>query len=1117
MNIKQLTIISILFLFATSCGNKDESIAATSQNEVEPKIYTKLSAEETGIDFVNKLYETAKLNYYQFQYLYNGGGVAIGDINNDGLDDIYFSATQFSNKLYLNKGNLKFEEIAQPAGVLLGEGIKTGVSMVDINNDGFMDIYVCRTGPKNDKEQRSNHFYINNGDLTFTESSEKMGLKDYCYSNHAAFFDYDNDGDLDMYLMNHPKDFKGASTPKATKINGEYQRITTPKDEYESDRLYKNNGNGTFIDVSKSAGIINRTFSLSVSIVDVNEDGFDDIFVANDYAEPDNFYINNGNGTFTDQNSNILRHSSRNSMGSDFSDLNNDGLLDLIVLDMKAEDNRRQKLLETTNIYRFYNEYVKKGYGHQEMRNMLQLNNGNPEGSGQVTFSEIGEMAGISATDWSWSVLAQDYNNDGWRDIFITNGLRRDITNNDYTHFIRPTFSRSVGANFNIYDNLNQIPSEKVANYFYKNNKDLTFKKVSYDWGITDASFSNGAAYADLDNDGDLELIVNNVDEQAFVYRSDATQNSGNHFLQIDFEGTANNKKGIGTKVTLTSLEGKQFQVLRPNRGYMSSMPYFLHFGTGKSTTIEKVEIEWTDGKTQTLTNVKTDQRITAKYTEANGTASKPTANNPIFAKANVGIDYKHNENTNFEDVLREPLLPHDLSKEGPTVAVGDVNGDGKEDVFIGGAAGSAGALYLQGDGFAKASSQPWEADIQQEDIGTLFFDADGDKDLDLYIVSGGYEFLSNSPDLQDRLYINDGTGNFAKSTDALPTEISSGSCVKAADYDNDGDLDLFVGARVIPSYYPYAPESFILQNNNGKFTNITASIASGLTKVGLVKDAIWADINNDKQQDLIVVGEWMAVSIFINNKGNFTNETAKYGLENTKGWWNTIEVADMDGDGDLDLVAGNLGYNTRIKASANKPLEIIAKDFDNNNNPDVVVSMYFQNTQHPIYQRDVIKSQMPYLQQRFNKYEPYANATTSQVFPADKMAGALKLQATNLGTTYFENTGNTFKIHVLPNIAQISPTQSILLEDFDKDNKMDILLVGNFYYNEVETGRSDAGNGLFLKGDGTGNFTPQTIRQSGFFAAKDARDMQIVNYNGQRLIIVANNNDKVELFKMKM
>ena len=1111
MNIKQLTILSILFLFATSCGNKNESDSTTSQNEKEPKIYTKLSAEETGIDFVNKLYETVKLNYYQFQYLYNGGGVAVGDINNDGLDDIYFSATQFSNKLYLNKGNLKFEEIAQPAGVLLGEGIKTGVSMVDINNDGFMDIYVCRTGPKNDKEQRSNQFYINNGDLTFTESSEKMGLKDYCYSNHAAFFDYDNDGDLDMYMMNHPKDFKDAAIPKVVNINGRQVRVGSPSDEYESDRLYKNNGNGTFTDVSRSAGIINQAFGLSISIVDVNEDGFDDIFVANDYAEPDLFYVNNGDGTFTDKNYEIVRHSSKNSMGSDFADINNDGFLDFMVLDMKAEDNRRQKLLETTSVYRMSKEYVKKGYGHQEMRNMLQLNNGNG------TFSDIGEMAGISSTDWSWSVMAQDYNNDGWKDVFISNGYRRDVTNNDYTHFIRPTFSKSIGENFNINDNLNQIPSEKQANFIYKNNRDLTFKKVNYDWGITDASFSNGAAYADLDNDGDLELIVNNIDEQAFLYRSDAVQNAGNHFLQIAFEGTANNKKGIGTKVKLTSKEGSQMQVLRPNRGYMSSMPYFLHFGTGKATAIDKVEIEWADGKAQTLTNVKTDQRITVKYSEANGTVSKSNnSNNPIFAKANVSIDYTHNENTNFEDVLREPLLPHDLSKEGPTVAVGDVNGDGKEDVFVGGALGSVGTLYLQGDGFTKASSQPWEADIKQEDIGTLFFDADGDKDLDLYVVSGGSEFAKEAPELQDRLYINDGAGNFTKATDALPAEISSGSCVKAADYDGDGDMDLFVGGRLIPNYYPYAPTSSILQNNNGKFTNVTATAAKDLAQIGLVKDAIWADINNDKQQDLIVVGEWMAVSVFINNKGNFTNETTKYGLADSKGWWNTIEAADMDGDGDLDLVAGNLGHNTRIQASAAKPLEIIAKDFDNNTSIDGVVSMYVQNMAHPIYQRDVLMSQMPYLQQRFNKYEPYATAATNQVLTSDEMTGALKLQATTLATTYFENTGNGFKAHVLPNLAQIAPTQSILLQDFDKDSKMDILIVGNFYYNEVETGRADAGSGLLLKGDGSGSFAPQTIRQSGFFAAKDARDMQILNYNGQRLIVVVNNNDKAELFSIK-
>lgn len=1106
-NILQITILLGFIGIAASCGNANQD--EENPSEGEDKLYTKLTAEETGIDFSNRLHETLQLNYYQFQYLYNGGGVAVGDINNDGLEDIYFSATQFSNKLYLNQGNLKFKDITQEAGVLVGEGIKTGVTMVDINNDGFLDIYVCRTGPEADGAKRSNQFFINNGNLTFTESAEKMGLKEQCFSNHATFFDYDKDGDLDMYLLNHPTNFKKESNPRVVLVNGAYRRISTPENQHEGDRLYRNNGNNTFTDVSKTAGIINRAFGLSVGISDFNNDGFDDIFVANDYSEPDILYINNQDGTFTDELDLYFRHTSAHSMGSDVADLNNDGLMDMIALDMLAEDNRRQKALGSIMTYNRFQEYVKKGFGHQLMRNVLQLNNGNN------TFSEISEMAGIAATDWSWGALAADYDNDGWKDIFIANGCRRDVTNNDFTMFTKSKFKTQFGPNDNIYDNLNLIPSEKVRNYMYKNNHDLTFKNVGYDWGVSDATYSNGTAYADLDNDGDLDLIVNNIDEVAFIYKNDAAQLAKNHYLQIQFDGTANNKKGIGAKVTLAANGNEQTQELRPTRGFFSSMPYVLHFGTGAATSLDLVKIEWADGKTQTLTNIKADQRLTIKYSDAQPAAANKKTFTPIFTKTDLAaLAYQHQENTDFIDFKREPLLPHELSKEGPSLAVGDVNGDGKEDVFVGGAMGTAGVLYLQeGSSFGEATAQPWQADSPQEDVGALFFDADGDKDLDLYVVSGGNAAPKDAAVYQDRLYTNDGKGNFTKATDALPSETSSGSCVTAADYDGDGDLDLFVGGRVMPAFYPYAPQSFIFQNNGGKFTDVTATVSVELSKIGMVKDAIWADINKDKKPDLIVVGEWMAVTVFINNNGKLENATEKWGLAGTKGWWNTVEAADMDGDGDLDLVVGNLGLNTRMKATPSQPLEVIAKDFDNNSSTDAVVSKFYQNNQYPIYQRGVLMSQMPYLQQRFNRYEPYANATTSQVFTVDELSGVLKLQATTMTTAYFENTGNGFKMKALPNLAQISPTQALALKDFDKDGKMDILLVGNFYYNEVETARYDAGNGLLLKGDGKGNFKPLSVRQSGFFAAKDARDLKIMKYNGRQLVIVANNNDKLESF----
>ncbi len=599
MNIKYLAFIIILLVGCNTPKGEE-----TANNETaEPKIYTKLSAAETGVDFVNKLYETFEMNYYKFQYLYNGGGVAVGDINNDGLEDIYFTATQFSNKLYLNKGNMKFEDITEKAGVLVGEGIKTGVTMVDINNDGFLDIYLCRTGPETAPEKRSNKFFINNGDLTFTDKSAEMGLSEQCFSNHATFFDYDKDGDLDMYLLNHPTNFKKESRPRVELVNGEYRRISDPENEHEGDRLYRNDG-GKFTNVTKQAGIINRAFGLSVGISDFNNDNLPDIFVANDYAEPDILYINNGDGTFTDKNEAYFRHTAAHSMGSDISDLNNDGLVDMVVLDMLPEDNRRQKLLSTIMMYERYHHYVRMGFGHQLMRNVLQLNNGNG------TFSEISEMAGIAATDWSWGSLAADYDNDGWKDIFIANGYRRDVTNNDYVKFIKPEFNQKLQSAQSIYDLLNLIPSEKTRNYIYKNNGDLTFKNVAYDWGLVEASFSNGTAYADLDNDGDLDLIVNNVDEPAFIYKNEAAQLKKNHYLQVQLKGSAQNINAIGASVTVTADGKTQYQELYPTKGFFSSMPYTLHFGTGKATNIDKVLVDWGDGKINSITNVKADQKI---------------------------------------------------------------------------------------------------------------------------------------------------------------------------------------------------------------------------------------------------------------------------------------------------------------------------------------------------------------------------------------------------------------------------------------------------------------------------------------------------------------------------
>lgn len=1101
-------VASLVFLISACQSSPKEPQEGSTPSD---PLFERIAPETSGISFANKIAEDHVINILNNSYMYNGGGVAVIDINKDGLPDLYFTSTQSPNRLYLNKGNFQFEDITEKAGVGAPGGIKTGVTVVDINGDGWDDLYVCRTGLELVPE-RSNLLFINNQNQTFTEQAAKYGLNDPSASNHANFFDYDLDGDLDMYLINHPVDFQNVNkiTLQET-TDGRQVRVNKPRSPYDTDRLYRNEGNGRFTDVTLQAGIVNSAFSLSVTVADFNHDGYPDIYVANDYIEPDWLYINNRNGTFTDRIHDYMRHTSNHTMGVDIADYNNDGLLDVAALDMIAEDNRRQKLLMSTMMTERYETLLRYGYGSQLMRNTLQLNNG------QGGFSETGTLAGISNTDWSWSPLMADFDNDGWKDLYITNGYYRDVTNLDYLTYTVDSINRSGGItlarfpDFNDY--LNLIPSERLQNYMFRNKGDLTFEKVSTEWGFFDPSYSNGSAWADLDADGDLDLVINNIEDPAFVYRNTSIEKGKKNYLQIVLEGKAPNLKGIGASATVIQGEVLQYQEMNPTRGFLSSSQHLLHFGLPSPSVIEKVEVRWPDGTMQTLANLQPGQRLTVRQADAGEKyqPGKPAGSNALLqSAANLGIDFVHQENE-FEDFNRERLLPHRFSKMGPGLATGDVNGDGLEDVFIGGASGQAGALYIQqkNSTFKRSNQEAWNADRNHEDTGALLFDADGDKDLDLYVVSGGNEFPPNDEVYQDRLYLNDGKGNFSRAKDALPRITASGYCVEAWDYDGDGDQDLFVGGRVTPGAYPVIPESFVLQNNGGRFTDLTDQVAPEFRHIGMVTDLRWGDLDGDGTAELVVSGEWMPVTVFKAENGKLRNHTEASGLGSTQGWWNCLAMADVDSDGDLDILAGNLGLNTRLKA----PLKAYARDFDGNGSIDPLISFMENGKEYALPRRENLIKQLPGLKKKFVYFGPYSTATMQELFSANELSSAQVLEARELRTTLFLNQGKgAFQSVALPIEAQISPTNQFIVEDLNQDGHPDIMLVGNNHGADTESGPYDAGNGLVLLGDGKGGFRPLRSLDSGLWASRDARDLKALQLaNGKRLYLVGNNNASVQ------
>jgi enediyne biosynthesis protein E4 len=1119
MRIYFLCIILILALF--SCKQKTKTEISTRAEQSRAPLFDILTPEQTGIKFMNELTETLAMNGLFYEYYYNGGGVAVADFNNDGLQDVYFIANMHPNKMYLNTGNLKFKDISKESGTDDHIGFSTGVTAVDINCDGWMDLYISNSG-RFEPEILKHKLLVNqgnnkNGIPVFKEESARYGLDIALCSTQAAFFDYDRDNDLDVFLINHFPDIYNVS---------EIGNLLKKKSDITGDRLFENR-NGKFADVSDKAGLINNNLSygLGLGISDLNNDGWPDVYVSNDYAGKDFLYMNNRNGTFSESIDESVNHISFSSMGNYLGDFNNDGWSDIITLDMMAEDNYGIKASYGSMDLMMFRTLVDLGQQHQYMYNMLQMNNGVFEHDRKPVFSEIAQLAGVSSTDWSWGPLLIDMDNDGYKDLFVANGIKRDFINNDYLTYFEKRYkevieTKKVNKNEFVTSVLKQMPARRKSNYFFRNKGDLTFEKMNGQWAKDMLTCSNGAAYADFDNDGDLDIILNNSDGFSFIYKNNAREFGLGNFLEFKLLGPGKNPLGIGAKIIIH--QGNQIQVQEQylTRGFLSSVSPVLHFGLGADKVVPEIQVIWPDGKEQVIKNTAVNQTISISYADARKKSDSNILKTSLFNDVTelMRLNHKHEE-SKYNDFDRESLLPHTMSDLGPGVAVGDVNRDGWDDFYVGGAKGYPGTLYLQSKtGFSASGSQPWSKDMNCEDMKATFFDADQDGDLDLYVVSGSNEFEQGSPNLQDRIYVNDGSGHFRKEG-ALPFAAISGSCIRTADYDGDGDLDLFVGGRQNPGNYPLPVSSRLLRNDGRKgevrFTDVSATVCPQLANMGMVTDAVFTDIDNDKKPDLVIVGEWMPVRILKNTGKSFKDMTEQSGLFQENGWWNSVISADFDHDGDMDLVAGNLGLNYKYKASKKYPFEIFSKDFDNNGRLDIVMGYYNNDTLYPLHGLRSSSAQLPFIKQKFATFDEFARATLADVYGSENLKKSLNYKATNFANCYLENKGNgTFSISPLPNLAQISSVNSIISEDIDGDGNLDLVIAGNLYGSEVETPRNDAGIGLYLRGDGAGHFEPVPARESGLLIRGDVREMAMIRLgeNKGRGIIVAKNNSMMQV-----
>ena len=1120
-------IVRLLFLVLalSACGKKDVTQ------------FTLINPDESGLLFRNELVETQHNNIMTYEYSYNGGGVAVGDINGDSLADVFFTGNTVPNKLFINKGDLRFQDVTDATRTAGRNDWATGVSMADVNGDGWLDIYVCYSGNApgegyerpviRDHRKRSNELYINKGCESggipvFTESAREYGLDaPGTFSTQGYFLDYDLDGDLDLFLLNHANMFYSAF------LNT--RRLRNLRHPYFGNKLYRNDSapgaTPLYTEVSEQTGIHGSglNFGLSASISDLNGDRYPDIYVTNDYEEQDFCYINNGDGTFREVSKKLFGHMSKFGMGSDIADINNDGLQDLVVLDMLPEDNRRQKLLKGADEYDRYSLAVDSGYHHQYMRNTFQLNRGLAEDT-LPRFSEIGQFAGISNTDWSWAPLMADFDNDGLKDLFITNGFLRDFNNLDFIKYNADAYAaaRASRKPIDYLKLVQQLPSTKVPNYIFRNTNGLSFQNVTTGWGMDQPSVSNGAAYADLDNDGDYDLIANNLNGEAALYRNNHDDLQNNKYIKIRLQGNAGNTYGLGAKVRITTSKLEIFQEAWFSRGYQSSVEPLITAGVGDVDVVSEIMVEWPDGAASIVEAVRSNSVITIRQSDAVKIQNEPPSPNPTIL-TNVtdqsGLDFAHRENP-FVDFKVQRLLHYQVSRLGGKFAKGDVNNDGNDDVFFGGAVGQPGALFLgQNNGtFVRSARQPWTLDSLSEDTHTLFFDADTDGDQDLYVVSGGSEFVSGAPMYQDRLYINSGTGIFTKSKDALPSETSSGSFAAAADYDKDGDQDLFVAGRLVPGDYGLTPRSYVLRNDSGggkvRFTDVTSEHSSVLSSPGMVTCAAWSDYNNDTWPDLIVAGEWMSLRIFENQQGNL-EEADIPALDKSQGWWCAIASADIDEDGDVDYLLGNAGTNMQFKASEDEPIELFAGDFNQDGVLDPVVNYYIQGKSFPLASRDELLEQVSSLKKKFIKYEDYSTATMEQIGSPEQLKKAYKFKAYNLKSSWLENIeGKDFKLHSLPDLAQISAINGFVYDDFSGDGEEEIIGAGNFYPFKPQLGRSDASMGMVLNYDGAVKAPTNVL--SNLWLAGDIRQIDVLNFrSGAKRILVSRNNDKPGLYSI--